>query len=78
MTGRRTLIAKLTGDESDPVRLHGLGYEYINVAGKDEEDLGCLSFVTVDPAAPIRAQFAAALADRQQLQQESCVFSFAV
>ena len=67
LTGRRTLIAKLTGDESDPVRLHGLSYEYISVTGKDDEDVGCLSFLTIDPAAPIRAQFTAAIGDAEQL-----------
>lgn len=75
LTGRRTLIAKLTGDESDPVRLHGLSYEYINVTGKDDEDVGCLSFLTIDPAAPIRAQFTAAICDAEQLGKSLIVIA---
>ena len=56
LTGRRTLISKIINDDKDPYRGHGLSYEYINITGKDEEECGCLSFITVDPSAPIRAQ----------------------
>ena len=50
MTGRRTLISKLIEEENNNLyRGHGLSYEYITVTGKDEEELGCLSLITIDP-----------------------------
>ena len=51
LTGRKTLISKIIGDEKELFRGHGLSYEYINITGKDDEDVGVLSFVTIDPSA---------------------------
>jgi len=75
LTGRRTLISKIINDDKDPYRGHGLSYEYINITGKDEEECGCLSFITVDPSAPIRAQFTAAIPDAESLSDSLIVIT---
>lgn len=74
LSGKRTLIKKICADEKDEPRGHGLGYDYINVTS-NEEELGTLSIFTVDPSAPLRAQFKAALPDKASLDEAMIVIA---
>lgn len=75
LSGRKTLITKLRGDEKETHRGHGLGYDYINVTGKDDEEFGCLTIFTIDPSAPMRAQLKAALPTKESLQESIIIIT---
>ncbi|CBY10912.1 unnamed protein product [Oikopleura dioica] len=75
LCGKRTLLSKFCGQDGEIYRGHGLGYDYLPVKSKDDDDLGQLSIYSIDAAAPLRAQIKAALPNKSTLEDSIIVIA---